>query len=50
MVTAGWKMFGQAVFLVAGLLALHMGKDEAGYLLLGTACGSLAPVAERQKK
>lgn len=50
MVAAGWKLLGQSIFAGFGLIALAMGFEPAGYLLIGTACGSLVPIAEKKKE
>jgi hypothetical protein len=50
MVAAGWKLVGQTVFLVAGLIALALHEREAGMLILGMAGGSLLPIAEKQRE
>lgn len=50
MVSAGWKLLGQVVFLAAGLACLAMHEKEAGMLLIGIAGGSIVPVAERHRK
>lgn len=46
-VASGYKIIGQTVFLIAGLVALALHEREAGMLILGMAGGSLLPVAEK---